>query len=184
LSAQRTPPVEREPDHIADLTAKVIQRSQSLLADGARSLGIVTPHPDIRFDLRGLAAGQARFGPGKLTQIRFNPLLLRENPSEFIDQTVPHECAHVLAYCRHGRGIRPHGPEWQAIMLHWGAQPERCHRFDVSRSVTRRVREFDYHCDCREHRLSTIRHRRVLGGQVYLCRHCAGPLRPGAAPKP
>jgi SprT protein len=178
LSARQDP----SPQRASDLQAQVLERSLELLRDGAQTLGIRPPRPEIRFDLRGRAAGQARFGPGKLTQIRFNALLLAENPREFIAQTVPHECAHVLAFSRHGRGIRPHGPEWQAIMLRWGAEPERCHRFDVSSVTTRQVREFDYHCDCREHRLSAIRHHRVLGGQVYLCRRCAGPLRAGRAP--
>lgn len=156
-------------------------RSSELLEAGAAWLGLPPPRPEVRFDLRGRAAGQARFGPRGTLLIRYNRQLLLANPEPFIDETVPHECAHVLAYARYGRRIRPHGPEWQAIVTRLGGKPERCHAFDVSSAETRRMREFDYHCGCGSHRLSAIRHHRVLAGQVYLCRRCAQPLKAGPA---
>jgi len=92
---------------------------------------------------------------------------------------VPHETAHFLAYRLHGRGIRPHGLEWQAIMRRLGADPTRCHDYDIEGLSARRLSYFDYHCDCRDHRLSTIRHNKVRRGTSYLCRQCGTSLRPG-----
>lgn len=164
------------------LQERVRERTRQLLAQAAAWLRASLPETSIRFDLRGRAAGQARFGTRGPILIRYNPVLLKENPDDFLASTVPHEVAHVAAFIRHGAGIRPHGAEWTAIMRHLGAAPTRCHDYDVSGLKARRLRELDYHCACREHRLTSIRHRRVLAGQTYVCRQCGAALRPGRRP--
>lgn len=138
--------------------------------------------PDIRFDLRGRSAGQFRLDAQGRASIRYNPLLLSRYGEEFLRRTVPHEVAHYLAYRLHGRQIRPHGREWQALMRALGADPSRCHDYDVSDLCARRLRYFTYHCGCSEHRLSSIRHHKVSAGARYRCRRCGGLLQPGAAP--
>jgi len=160
----------------------VRERTSHLLTTAGAWLRIAIPEPQILFDLRGRAAGQARLALRGPCIIRFNPVLLRANRASFLADTVPHEVAHLAAFARYGLRIRPHGPEWQAIMRYFGVKPERCHRYDLSATSGRTLREFDYHCDCREHRLSSIRHNRVLAGGTYVCRHCATPLRPGPRP--
>lgn len=134
---------------------------------------------EIRFDLRGKTAGQVRMGPNGRTLIRYNLALLEREGVAFLERTVPHEVAHVLAYRRYGPRIRPHGQEWQRIMRQLGAEPTRCHDYDVSGLPTRRLRYFAYHCACMEHRLSSIRHNKVAKGQRYLCKRCGEALRPG-----
>ena len=64
----------------------------------------------------------------------------------------------------------------------FGVAPERCHRYDLSAVRGRALQEFDYHCSCRGHRLSSIRHNRVLAGGSYICRRCATALRLGLHP--
>lgn len=174
------PPDDRIRMHPDPLQHQATERTQRLLDKAADHLGVSLPAIEIRFDLRGRAAGQARFGRHAPWVVRYNPHLLAANPRRFIAETVPHEVAHLAAFARHGNAIRPHGPEWQAIMRTLGAEPRRCHDFDVSTAPTRRIRRYAYHCDCRDHELSSIRHNRVLSGQTYLCRSCAQPLRPGS----
>jgi SprT protein len=94
-----------------------------------------------------------------------------------MQQTIPHEVAHVIARSRFGAGIKPHGPEWQGIMQDFGVEPKRCHNFSVGASQSRRMRYFPYRCDCQAHHLSTIRHNRTKKGVVYLCRACGSPLQ-------
>lgn len=168
------------------LQVRAIEHTRNLLGRAAAWLRIPLPKLEIRFDLRGRAAGQARFGSREPALIRYNLVLLLAHPEDFLTSTVPHEVAHVAAFARHGGRhggrMRPHGVEWEAIMRHLGAEPRRCHGYDVSGLSARRLQELDYHCACRGHRLTTIRHRRVLAGQIYLCRRCGQPLRPGAHP--
>ena len=166
----------------AALQGRVAAQTRALLAQAGQWLRIGIQEPQIRFDLRGRSAGQARVGSRGPWVVRYNPVLLEANAEDFLATTVPHEVAHLVAYARHGSRIRPHGPEWQAIMRHFGVAPERCHRYDLSALSVRSVREFDYHCTCRGHRLSSIRHHRVLAGRDYICRHCATTLRPGCHP--
>jgi len=168
-----------EPCHSDRLRELAADSSRRLLRQAADWLGIRMPEPEICFDLRGRTAGQVRFGRGRPCMIRYNLVLLRENTDAFLAETVPHEVAHLIAFARYGSRIRPHGSEWRAVMEYLGAEPRRCHRYDVDRAASRRLQEFDYHCGCRNHRLSSIRHNRVLAGYTYLCRRCSGPLRPG-----
>lgn len=160
------------------------RRTATLLEQARRLFGIRLPVPDVRFDLRGKAAGQVRLVPGMVWQVRYNAALMAREPDAFLAQTVPHEVAHLIAFALHGRGIRPHGDEWQAVMRHLGAEPTRCHRFAVDDLPTRRLRRFEYHCPCRAHQLSSTRHHRALAGQTYYCVACRGPLVPGPAPQP
>ncbi|HYN76369.1 MAG TPA: SprT-like domain-containing protein [Lamprocystis sp. (in: g-proteobacteria)] len=161
------------------LHRRVTGHTRLRLAEAASWLHIPVPEPLIRFDLRGRAAGQARVPGRGPWVIRYNPVLLDANAESFLAETVPHEVAHVIAFARHGTRIRPHGPEWRAVMLYFGVAPARCHRYAVSATSRRALPRFDYHCDCRGHQLTSIRHRRVLAGGTYLCRSCATALRPG-----
>jgi len=163
------------------IVGQVTQRTAELTALGARLIGRAAPLPRVAFDLRGQAAGQFRVGAGGEPLIRYNRTLLARYPSEFLAQTVPHEVAHYLAHLRFGRTVRPHGAEWQEIMRGLGADPKRCHDFDVTGLTTRRIRRHLYHCRCGEHALTSIRHHRILRGASYVCRSCGQPLRPGGA---
>jgi SprT protein len=87
--------------------------------------------PDIRYDTVGKAAGQAlyNFVDGKC-YIRINPVLLNENVDYCINQTVPHEIAHLVAYMVFGR-VRPHGIHWEAVMRTFGKPAKRCHQLST-----------------------------------------------------
>ena len=161
---------------LMDLRGRVQARTRALLGE------LASAKVEIRFDLRGKAAGQARIRAAGRYLIRYNLELLKRGGVDFLEQTVPHEVAHVLAYHRHGRDIRPHGAEWKAIMRQLGAEPTRCHDYDVGGLGARQLHYFDYHCGCMLHRLSSIRHNKVAKGQRYLCRRCGEPLQPGPRP--
>ena len=182
--APNNPPMSIETLFSARLMEQASRRSRELLRLAADHYGMPTPRVEIRFDLRGRAAGQARLPARGRPVIRYNLQLLAENGEAFLDRTVPHECAHVIAYRRHGGRIRPHGPEWKAVMKLFGADSGRCHDFDVSTVSSRQMTRHPYHCDCREHALTSIRHNRIQSGQSsYLCRSCGQALRPGRLPK-
>ncbi len=81
------------------------------------------PRPTVSFRLRGQKAGVAHLDENLL---RFNPQLYRENREHFLEQTVAHEVAHLIAHQLFGPRIRPHGEEWQLIMRGiYGLPPDR-----------------------------------------------------------
>ena len=132
------------------------------------------PHIVLRTDLHGTAAGRAY--PASFT-VRINPVLLTENPAAFLREVIAHEVAHLVAFRVFGDRIRPHGREWSDVMRFFGAEPRRCHEFDIARAAVRKQRRYPYRCGCREHALSTTRHNRVRRGeQSYRCRHCGQKL--------
>ena len=139
----------------------------------AREFFGVEIDPDISFDLRGMAAGQANYVENK---IRLNRELLEKYASDFIEQTVPHEYAHLVAYRKFGGRIRPHGKEWCSVMLALGAEPRRTHNYRVS--PARKCRRFLYQCNClgKDYQLSSIRHNRIKKGFHYFCSKCKGQL--------
>ena len=42
--------------------------------------------------------------------------------SRHLEEVIAHEVAHLVCWWRHGR-TRPHGAEWQAIMVEAGHEP-------------------------------------------------------------
>ncbi|MCP3867078.1 MAG: hypothetical protein GY703_03100 [Gammaproteobacteria bacterium] len=174
--------VSFSPRSTDDLPArqKVVDSTCVLLQKAESHYETTMPMVTIRFDLRGHSAGMACFRAGTDPLIRYNALLHFENQEEFLSQTVPHEVAHVVTRVIWGPRVQPHGLEWQSVMALFGAKAQRCHDFDTSRSRARRLKRFTYRCCCGEHQLTSIRHNRAHAGQVYLCRSCGTPLKPGA----
>ncbi len=143
-----------------------------------RQAGIRIPPVTLRFDLRGTAAGRAIVGGDRTPTIRLNPVLMAENGVAFLDQTIPHEVAHLGVYYWLGhQPRRPHGPEWRRLMQLLGAEPARCHNFDVGNCRVRRLTTHRYTCACREHRLTSIRHNRARRGVCYHCQACGSALQ-------
>ncbi|MGF1726965.1 SprT family zinc-dependent metalloprotease [Photobacterium nomapromontoriensis] len=153
------------------LHAQVIAKVKLCIKIANQRLNQRLPTPVVNFTQWGKIAGCARL---QGWEIRFNPVLLQENPQAFLEEVVPHEVAHLVVFKRFGK-VRPHGREWQIIMAEvFGVPPRTTHSFDIS-SVQGAT--FRYQCQCNEHQLSVRRHNKMLRGQaIYHCRRCAQPL--------
>ena len=166
---------------ILSAMAESFSTAEHLVSDKLKELHAKTKElfsisvgPEISYDLRGLAAGQANYRENK---IRFNRDLLEKYTHEFVKQTVPHEFAHLVAYQKFSRRIKPHGLEWKSVMIAFGVEPARTHSFKAIPS--RRMERFLYRCECpnSSYELTSIRHNRVKRGNLYLCKKCQSPLR-------
>lgn len=159
---------------IRERTDAVIRAARSLCA----SHGAVSPCPEIRFNLRGQAAGQVQWRGRGQPLLRYNLAFARRQPEEFLATVVVHEVAHLVTFACFGR-TRPHGREWRSVMRFLGiARPQRCHDFPLDPQTGRRQRRWSYQCDCRVHQLSTTRHNRARSGTArYRCRSCGTALR-------
>lgn len=146
-----------------------------------RLFAVPITQPQVRCDLRGRTAGLTIY-PRKHdhhepTIIRLNAELLERHPREMLEQTIPHEVAHVVANHLYGPRIRPHGPEWRSIMQAFGVTPDVRHNMHAE--PTRRLRRHHYLCGCPDGvELTAIRHNRAQRGTVYRCRRCGETLRP------
>ncbi len=131
----------------------------------------------ISFNLRGRAAGMYRVKNNQ-SEIRYNSELFAKYFTDNIENTIPHEVAHYVIHCCYGlRTVRPHGKEWQQLMIALGAEPSVTCSYDMHDIPQRRMQHFTYRCGCRSHQLSTIRHNKIQRGMgSYTCKLCKQPL--------
>ena len=131
----------------------------------------------VLFDLVGNAAGMFKVARRE-RWIRYNPWLFGKYFEENLRDTVPHEVAHYVVHEVYPRRrVKPHGPEWQALMDAFGADPAVTFKLDMEGIPRRRQRTHPYSCPCRSHAISTTRHNRAQAGRgQYVCRYCRGRL--------
>ncbi len=152
---------------MTDLELAVIAKTHACIEIANKKLKKNFPIPDVRFDIRGKTAGMALLQKWVL---RFNPVLLKENPDAFLQDVVPHEVSHLIVFARFGK-VRPHGLEWQHTMISlFQCDPATYHEFDVSSVVGK---HYAYQCRCGVIQLSVRRHNKVQRNQTqYQCRKC------------
>lgn len=132
--------------------------------------------PSLGFGLKGKTAGTAN--PNE-NHIELNPVLLAENIGAVLNETLPHELAHLITARLYGEEASPHGHQWQRIMRDvLGVEPSRCHTLDVGRARTG-DEAYLYNCGCpaKEHQLSVRCHAVAQKpGKAYFCKKCRAPL--------
>lgn len=181
----------------AEQQTEVIHLSHDYMAQAADFYQLSCEPIPIRFDLKGQAAGvyqvvsargsaQGRAGwfaksaSAEQRMIRYNPYIFERYYSDNLDVTVPHEVAHYVVDLIHGlKNVRPHGPEWRAVMAVFGVENVRATAaYDLTGLPLKRQRRHPYRCDCRDFELTTRRHNLLLKGSArYCCRACGAELR-------
>lgn len=100
------------------------------------------PRPQVIYDLRGSVAGMAvsvRERPGGPEQwMRVHPELLARYPVQMIQQTVPHEIAHLVVDWYLPKASEHHGAEWRAVMQYFGRAPLAYHEMELAGRAQRR----------------------------------------------
>lgn len=152
---------------LSSLQIQVLEQIETCYQAAEVDLKRTFPRPITQFTLSGKCAGTAHLQQNRL---RFNPVLLRENSAAFLTEVVPHEICHLLCFQLFGK-TKPHGKEWQSLMLKvFKIKPSTTHSFNTT-SVA--GREVEYRCACGPIRLSIRRHNKVLRGESrYLCKRC------------
>lgn len=137
------------------------------------------PDAEIDFSLRGRCAGQAQLSAAGQARLRINLQLLKENLDDFLHQTIPHEIAHLVVLWQNRKTRKrpkPHGPEWQRVMQDcFELMPTRCHSYQTTPA---RVvpRSYTYRCNCQQHMLTSIMHKRLTKKFQAFCKQCRSPL--------
>ena len=160
------------------LRQQVLDRVADCFSLAAQKLDREFAPPVVHFNQRGRIAGSAWL---ERWELRFNPVLLADNEAEFMAEIIPHEVAHLVAFACFGK-VKPHGREWQSIMLSvFGLTPRTRHRLNTAKVAP----TFAYDCGCRQHRLSLRRHNNIQRGkQRYQCLHCNNALSLSTADTP
>ena len=141
---------------------------------------------EINFNLKGRSAGMycvSRQSTWHFTQIkrqiRYNSFIFSKYYDDNFNTTIPHEVAHYIRDILYGlKNIKPHGKEWKTIMQAFGANAAVTADYDLSGIPLRKQSLFSYHCRCREHQLSAIRHNKIKKRNYrYYCNICKQALQ-------
>ena len=109
---------------------QIIDKCKLVFAQATALYGVDMSHVGVHFDLKGRAAGTAT-QHGKRHYIRFNhDMLTRDAFDHMLNDTVPHEIAHILCFMdpRLGSG---HNNGWRRVCITLGGKPDRCHTEEV-----------------------------------------------------
>jgi SprT protein len=133
------------------------------------------PFPTVSFGLRGKTAGQAAVRDNHI-KLNLELLLNPATREQILEQTVPHEVAHLIHHQLYPRDREWHGNRWKFIMREFGLTPDRCHTMPVK--PARKTRKFEYDCPCgAPHRnVGLNKHRKIQAGEEYVCKYCRGLL--------
>ena len=99
--------------------------------------------PTVSYDLKGHTAGYAKPSTNHI-QLNISLLLNPDTQEEMLNQTLPHEIAHLIHKQLYPNDRAWHGKNWQYIMVRLGLNPERCH--DMPTKPARKTRKFEYTC--------------------------------------
>lgn len=140
---------------------------------------IITPLPTIKYDLKGATAGTADSHTFPFPTIQLNSAFFENNKEDMLNNTVPHEVAHLVTDKIYGSNKKPHGPEWKYVMLVFGLEPKRCHAYDTSQIVKeRKTRKFIYYCRCFSGVTAGLNvHRKIQAQSGHKCKRCRKALR-------
>lgn len=126
-------------ERIWTLTNECLDKAREYFPDEAERIR----KPFIGFNLTGTSAGRAIYSQRKIV---LNPHIFKglseEAQQEFIDETIPHEVAHIVAYQVH-RHSQAHNAKWGEIMKlfgfeDWRSQITHCLPVDNVPSLKRR----------------------------------------------
>lgn len=122
----------------------------------------------ISYDLEGLKAGV--FNP-KTNEIKLNGKLCEEFPERMANEVLVHEVAHFITNNLF-KISKPHGSEWKRIAMILGLnKPKATH--DMPVKPARLFQRYKYKCRCGIHKITSIRHNRIISKKAkYTCKRC------------
>jgi len=150
---------------------QVLDKCKAVLATASALYSMDLSHVSIRFDLKGRAAGMA-CQRGAQMYMRFNrDMLTREAFDHVINNTVPHEIAHIVCFKNPSLG-RGHDSGWERVCVRLGGSGATRHKEDV---VYGKGTTYEYTTTTgHKVRLSEQRHRGIQSGNAIRWKHGMG----------
>jgi len=137
--------------------------------------------PEIKYTYKGAAAGFATYRTWSTTYQ--GDMLVQNIDNGFIEDTVPHEIAHLIDREVNGiqyRGSRRsvHGPSWKAVLKIMNGNDSRTHNYDMSTIQRKLQMKYTYGCACgtSHHFIGAKTHRKIQRGMKIICKTCNQPM--------
>jgi predicted SprT family Zn-dependent metalloprotease len=161
--------------------AQILAKCKEVFAKATELYKVDLSKTAIRFDLKGRCAGTAQMRGSRLAPqliMRFNAdMLTREAFDHILNDTVPHESAHLVCFLNPMLG-RNHDYGWSRVCKALGGSGARCHKeevvygkgntYEYTTTVGKQVRLSDHHHK-RVQRGETLRYRNGMGSVTKMC---------------
>lgn len=155
----------KELQMIKDQVAKCVAMANSRYC-------ITMPNIVIKFDLTGKAAGQAVNQYG-IFSVRFNMHMIKNHFDDVLNNTVPHEVAHIV--CMYTGMGKNHDKVWKSVCIYLGGNGKRCH--EMTTVAGRNTKKYRYVASCGTSlEVSSILHKRIQSGNIYRIKATQGKI--------
>lgn len=161
---------------------QILAKCKEVCELALRLYGVDMSRVPVRFDLKGRAAGMAcwqRRNAVNTYWVRFNnDMMQREAMDHVLNNTVPHEYAHILCFMNPALG-KNHDAGWERVCLRLGGTGRTRHQEDIvmGKGIT-----YEYTTDNgNKVRVGDRHHRRIVGGETLRFRKGLGNVMLGCA---
>ena len=143
-----------------------------------RTFNITLPNVTVRFDLKGRAAG--------IAMVRYGQYILRFNVNHMalggktwehlLNDTVPHEVAHLVCYFNPMLGSR-HDNGWKRVCIALGGNGQRCYSEEDAPEAHAAMRPYVYTTtNGTKCPVTPALHKKIQAGRTYTMRQGGGQL--------
>lgn len=123
---------------------------------------------EISTNIRGRVGGRAGYTTEygrRYYYLNFSREGIEKHWDTMVNDVIPHEVAHIVAFVRGDLRAKGHNAAWVRICRHLGGTGERCHSMGLTKA--RKVKYHIYDIDGIEVKLSSIRHNKLMKGKAH-----------------
>ena len=123
----------------------------------------------IKYNLKGKCAGQACKDGMVEYRLRFNREAIENHWDGMVQNTIPHEVAHLVAWMRPELKANGHNTVWKRICIQLGGTGARTHSYKLTpaHNKGRGRRVHVYNVNGQEYKVGVIVHNRIQRGRRY-----------------
>lgn len=132
-------------------------------------------HVAVTFRNTGRTAGWARLDATGYSLVFNSQMLSDDLVGSLIEDTVPHEIAHLVCYSNRTLGNN-HDRGWQRVCIRLGGNGKRTHSYGVKKA--RRTRKAIYNINGTEMEIGATVHKNIQKGKPYFMRSNKAQIKP------
>lgn len=120
----------------------------------------------IDYNVKGKTAGIASFNiPDNIYTLKFNRDAILNNYDYMLNETIPHEVAHLAQWIKPNTRIKNHNKAWKRLCIMLGGKGNTYHK--MSLKGERKTKKYIYEVKGFKFEIGAIRHRKILNGLSY-----------------